>query len=868
MLTSLNTFSQLNTNIKGTVKDSSQNSISDAIVILTYKQKQFYQTTDLGGDFFFSVPFEKNLEVSLEFKHISFQEKTVFFLLNDSTINVPVIFLNFKNSFLSEVIVVNKPMIKSGDTTIFNLSSFKNKLDANLEDVLKKMPGMDVDESGNIKYNNKPIENIMIEGDVLSKNYKLISKNITPDMIDKVEIIDKYNSNPILKDLTNSQKQMMNLILKNPKKLRTFGNFKAGIGVENKKNIGGNIFVINSKIKSMIIGNNNNTGQSPYSEFSVDEQYSKEREYEFDQTLLPDYIIENKLFYQSLFRTNTNSLFNDSKLGVVNNSYRLNKKIVVKLFTDLYSDKVNQYQQTIVQNNLNSLLSYKENIQKAFKPLNFNNNFEIKYNTEKSQLLFAVGYNNKKYKELNSISSLKSFNTNLESDYKRIATGAFYTYRIDSLKAFEISLEYNKDSKSQFFKIEQTSNRLLDSIFFTNFQNQNTNTTISYLTGEVKLFYKKRKVNTLSLKFNYFNSRLNSSLLIRDSINNNLIVPNFINEINLINNDILLNYKTNYSAGKILFNTDIGILFNSNSGSQSNFVNKKNKLFPIPKIKVSYNLNSKQQLSLNIGMDASYPILSNTFLNPLLLSYRSIKSNESIPSTNQSLKYGLDYSYINIDNATSFIFSYNHSSLYLSEINNLKYTADFDYISTRYERIPQKFSNVYTKFDKYFYSINTGFSFKNSFISFLNPLETNGLITSKKFFILNSSFTLRPKINKNVNCALGLDYSITKDTRSKLKNFQLNPFIDITSAVSKKISLGSRVNYFRSDYSVSKLNYIFANFYCFYTTKSQKMEGKISIINAFDTNLAISGNTNTAISKSINTQILPRFGLIEIKYKF
>ena len=66
-------------------------------------------------------------------------------------------------------------------------------------------------------------------------------------MVDKVEIIDKYNPNPVLKDLTNSQKQTMNLVLKNPKKLKKFGTLKLGVGVENKYNVSGSLFVLNNK---------------------------------------------------------------------------------------------------------------------------------------------------------------------------------------------------------------------------------------------------------------------------------------------------------------------------------------------------------------------------------------------------------------------------------------------------------------------------------------------------------------------------------------------------------------------------------------------------------------------------------------------
>ena len=134
--------------------------------------------------------------------------------------------------------------------------------------------------------------------------------------------------------------------------------------------------------------------------------------------------------------------------------------------------------------------------------------------------------------------------------------------------------------------------------------------------------------------------------------------------------------------------------------------------------------------------------------------------------------------------------------------------------------------------------------------------------------MINSSLTIRPKFDKNINSSLGLDYTLNKDVKSGFTSFQFNPFTDITSTITKKFSLGARVNYFYTDYAVERLNYVFSNFYAFYTIKPQKIEAKFSLVNLFNTNVALSGNVSTVISKSVSTQILPRFGLVEFTYKF
>lgn len=856
----------------GIVKDSSTvQPITDVIIIAKINGKSFYGVSDTSGKFYLPDTITHkliNIEITLTAKHIDYEEKELIFKPTALPFKIPDILLRSKIRSLSEVIIVNKPIVKKGDTTIFTVAAFSNKLDANLEDALKKMPGMDVDNAGNIRYNNKPIENIMIEGDVVSKNYKLISKNITPDMVDKVEVIDKYNENQTLKDLTNSQKQTMNLVLKNPKKLKIFGTLKTGLGIPGKINTTGSLFAINNKIKTMAIFNKNNIGISPYSDYSVGEDFARKPEYDFPGSFIPNYITENKLFTQSQYGNNVNSLFNNSTLGVLNSSIKIKSGLTLKIFTDIYADKIKQVQQTNVQNNLFPSLSYSELFIKRFLPENLNNNAELKWQKRNSQLLIMGSYISKKYKEINELNSNINYNSLLASKFRRLAGAIYYTHRIDSVSAFEISFQNLEDKKDQQFSIFQDQFRLLDSSYLTNFLHQYTANNISTSIAELKYLFKRKRTNQISLKMVTLKSDFDAFLNLKDSSSTIFKVPAYNDTTIIKNKNLFLNYNTGYNFKKISLIADLGLLLNDYRGDAVNSLEKQEtKLFFLPKFVASFSMGKFSRISANIGWDLDNPNLSNTYLSSLLSSYRLVKRNNSIPLPMGSMKFGLNYYYTNLNKATSFLASYNHSTQDKTEIRNYSFTSNFDYYENRYDNRNFVLDNVYLKYDKYLYRLKTAIGIKQSFVWFNNPTEVSGVSTSNKFFSYNASVSLRPTIKKNVNFNVGSNYQLDRDLSSEKSTFQINPFIDFTFTAGKKLSLGGRCNYFNSNYNKQKRNYVFANVYAWYNLLPKKLDAKFTLFNLLNSNVIINGFATTAISKSVITQILPRFALFEFIYK-
>ena len=131
-------------------------------------------------------------------------------------------------------------MIKN-DTVKYNVKSYLNGSDRKILDVIKKMPGIDVNvNTGEIKYKGKSIETVLLEGDNLfGYNYSLGTKNINVNMVEQVQAIENYSENPLLKNIESGNKVVLNLKLKK-RKIDFSGNFDAGLGSFDNSNIAAN----------------------------------------------------------------------------------------------------------------------------------------------------------------------------------------------------------------------------------------------------------------------------------------------------------------------------------------------------------------------------------------------------------------------------------------------------------------------------------------------------------------------------------------------------------------------------------------------------------------------------------------------------
>lgn len=141
--------------------------------------------------------------------------------------------LSEKATPLKEVIVKAPGIHQRGDTVTYIVSNFADVQDRSLADVLKKMPGIEVEKSGAIKYNGISINKFYIEGkDMLGGQYGIATNNIHQKDVGSVEVMENHQPIKALEDLSFSQNPAINIRLKEDAKARWVGTAKASAGFE------------------------------------------------------------------------------------------------------------------------------------------------------------------------------------------------------------------------------------------------------------------------------------------------------------------------------------------------------------------------------------------------------------------------------------------------------------------------------------------------------------------------------------------------------------------------------------------------------------------------------------------------------------
>ena len=231
ILFSIFSFSQEIT-IKGSIKDNKNRSIQNASVSLLDENNDFlgYDFTNENGLYSISFDKTKNQTIKIEISCLGYKKITQTINATNQNLNYQ---LEEKIESLQEVVVESGKKIRiDQDTTYIKVASFGNKTEQTVEDILKKLPGIEVTKDGSIKAHGKTIDKLLIEGeDIFDKNYKMLSKNLDAKVLDEVQIIDNFEDNPIFKKLNNSDKVAINLKLKKGLNNVWFGNVTLGSGI-------------------------------------------------------------------------------------------------------------------------------------------------------------------------------------------------------------------------------------------------------------------------------------------------------------------------------------------------------------------------------------------------------------------------------------------------------------------------------------------------------------------------------------------------------------------------------------------------------------------------------------------------------------
>ncbi|MBO9636430.1 MAG: carboxypeptidase regulatory-like domain-containing protein, partial [Chitinophagaceae bacterium] len=191
-----------------------------------------------------------------------------FSITKDSfNIDFRTIYMDKKTTLLDEVIVEAPPIQIKKDTVEFRASAFKTKPNATAEDLLKKVPGVQVDKDGNVKAQGEDVQKVYVDGkEFFGSDPKMATKNITADMIESIQVFDDMSDQAKFTRIDDgSRSKTINIKLKKDKRKGYFGRATIGAGTDDRYEGSLSFNRFDNDRRISIVGGSNNVNKQNFS---------------------------------------------------------------------------------------------------------------------------------------------------------------------------------------------------------------------------------------------------------------------------------------------------------------------------------------------------------------------------------------------------------------------------------------------------------------------------------------------------------------------------------------------------------------------------------------------------------------------------
>ncbi|RYZ34930.1 MAG: TonB-dependent receptor, partial [Sphingobacteriales bacterium] len=257
----------------GRVTDSSGTAIDGASVSLLYPADStlaFFAISNPSGGF--SINDAKEGTYVLQIAMMGYYTEYVRVDLpaaNNNNLGAISLKQNIPGTLLSEVIISGEkvPVRVLGDTLEYNAGSYKVKPDAMVEDLLRKLPGVQVDNEGNIKAMGKDVSRVLVDGkEFFGNDPKMATRNLPADAIDKIQAFEKKSDESLFTGVDDgSREQTLNLKLKDGKKTGYFGEAMGALGTPDRYDASLRAFKFRPKSQLAALGMFNNINKFGFS---------------------------------------------------------------------------------------------------------------------------------------------------------------------------------------------------------------------------------------------------------------------------------------------------------------------------------------------------------------------------------------------------------------------------------------------------------------------------------------------------------------------------------------------------------------------------------------------------------------------------
>ncbi len=258
--------------LHGIIQDTDGENLQGTTVVLLEIQDSSmvaFAISDHNGKFKLEDIVEGSYVLQLSFVSFSNQELAITVNAENKVQDLGIFKLESEEEVLQivEVKAEHIPMGIDGDTINYNASAFKTRPGATVEDLLKKLPGVEVTRDGTIKAMGEDVENVLVDGkEFFGSDAKIATQNLEAEAVDKVQVFDKKSEIAEFTGIDDgADEKTINLKLKEEYKKGGFGALELQAGTEERFNGKLNYNRFNPKMQAAIIANANNINKQAFS---------------------------------------------------------------------------------------------------------------------------------------------------------------------------------------------------------------------------------------------------------------------------------------------------------------------------------------------------------------------------------------------------------------------------------------------------------------------------------------------------------------------------------------------------------------------------------------------------------------------------
>ncbi len=516
-----------------------------------------------------------------------------------------------KSIELKEVVVKSKKIYSQGDTINYNVANFLSQNDQALADVLKKMPGITVSDTGQVSYQGKPIKNFYIEGlDLMKGHYGIATNNIDPNNISTVQVLENHQDIKALKGLRPEEQASINIKLKEGVKgvFNLIATLGGGYGDEVlwDNSAIATYFKRNSQFLATYKGNN--IGEDLSQElYSFDNDYS--RTSNIADISMPSAPGIDKRFYY----------FNRSHSATFNNVYRVGKSGELGINAAYLNDRDSgeNYSSTSntlpdgSQNIVDELMNGRSRTNKAYGDLTYMLNGDETYLKEQLKFDWSVTDADSRI-----LAGDEDISQTGKTDTYRLLNKFHLTDRSSEYRGYEIYSLVNLERRPHSLAVSPNlfpeminGDNLRQDVDYRNISIENRAGLLSAWKAGNVTFHP-------SLFVNFHHNSLTSALV-------------------KSHNDMYLNNMQTGVATEIAWNTrkfnaslyiPIGYRYFGLKNRADENTSDRNLLRVEPQFDFSYKINGNHNLKLRSAFNYSVPEIQNLYSNYILTLYRTLSA--------------------------------------------------------------------------------------------------------------------------------------------------------------------------------------------------------------------------------------------------